>query len=258
MTDQIPVAILRDLTVSLSRFDGAEYDADRAAAAGDMARAVFRLLQWDSGAGTAPGPWQTQRVSITDTRAPDPDPVPHTGHTDLADAYAEICAQMARELHIDFSVLRQGGNTFGLVGYLGPLRVHVSDWADGDLSLPDAERGYWVGFYLPDSAWSGDAESLIGDPGCRAEDLPKLVAFALSGYLRGDRHLPQFPGDITVVDYSGANRGPATSSGCCAECDVACDVVDTVGGRALCPDCIDDYLVENGQEPLHRVRTPWQ
>lgn len=104
-------------------------------------------------------------------------------------AWAPHLAKMSAEIGVDFSVVHNGGGTHAIRGEHGPLRILITDWGDGDLSHPDQETGYMVGFSLPDAPWTGLTESLVGDPAAHAGDeLTKLVAFALSGYMRGERY----------------------------------------------------------------------
>jgi hypothetical protein len=107
---------------------------------------------------------------------------------DLRDDYEPVCDELGRMLGTTFELSHQGGGCFALVGTVGGVRLHVNDHGDGDLSPAADERGYWVGFYYPDSAWTGHVESIVGDKDCRIDDLAKFVCFAYSAFLRGERH----------------------------------------------------------------------
>lgn len=109
--------------------------------------------------------------------------------TQVLAAWAPIAARLSRELGADFSVEHNGGGTFALRGIYAGVTVTVTDWLDGDLSHPEAGTGWWVGFSLADAPWTGVTESMVGDPDARGLDgLVKLVAYAVSDYLRGNRH----------------------------------------------------------------------
>lgn len=118
----------------------------------------------------------------------------------LLAAWEPICARLSAELGTHFSVIHNGGGTLALSGEIAGVRVLVTDWLDGDLSHPQAGTGWWVGFSLPDAGWTGETESIIGDPDARGADgLVKLVAFAVSGYLRGERYPLRAPSEQKLV-----------------------------------------------------------
>lgn len=125
----------------------------------------------------------------------------------IREAWAPILARATRELGIDFEVTDNGGGTQRITGDWGPVRVHISDYGDGDLSHPEAGKGWWVGFYGPDAPWGGEELSIIGDPDARdADEFVKLVAFAVAGFLRGERHhIASRPGNyedgIARIEY---------------------------------------------------------
>lgn len=117
-------------------------------------------------------------------------PTPGAGEllTALHADYDETCRELGRMLGTEFTLSHQGGGCMAVVGIVGGVRIHISDYAEGDLSPACDRRGYWVGFYYPDSPWTGQPESIVGDRDCRIDDLDKLVCFALSAFLRGERH----------------------------------------------------------------------
>lgn len=122
----------------------------------------------------------------------------------ILEAWRPIVARLSAEVGGDFAVIDTGGGCLALVGNYGPVRVTVTDWLDGDLSHPEAGTGWWVGFTLPDTPWTGRTESLIGDPDARGEaGLIKLLAHAIAGYWRGDRVPPVAPSQehLAVINY---------------------------------------------------------
>lgn len=126
-------------------------------------------------------------------------------------AWAPIAARLSAELGTDFTVEHNGGGTFALRGVFAGVTVTVTDWLNSDLSHPEAGTGWWVGFTLPDTRWRGIVESLVGDPFARtADDLIKLVAFAVSGYFRGERYPCRAPSQegmaMISYDYDGGDE----------------------------------------------------
>jgi hypothetical protein len=106
----------------------------------------------------------------------------------VREAWAPWLARLSGEIGADFTIEHTGGGCMAVVAQLGAVRVMLTDYDDGDLSHPEAGTGWWIGFYLPDSPWTGHVDLMIGDPDARgAEGLSKLVAFAISAWLRGER-----------------------------------------------------------------------
>lgn len=104
-------------------------------------------------------------------------------------AWEPILARMSGELGVDFALQHTGGGCMAIGGTVGVVRMLITDYGDGDTSHPQAGKGWWIGFSLPDAPWTGDTESIVGDPDARdADDLIRFVAYALSGFMRGERH----------------------------------------------------------------------
>jgi hypothetical protein len=162
----------------------------RDGAAGDLERAQMALDAAQSAALAAQYDFEVWRNS-----APQ-----------LLEEWKPALARLSDELGTAFEVVSVGGGCRAVSAKFGPVRMLITDYGDGDLSYPYAGTGWMIGFYLPDSPWTGATEWLAGDRDARGvQGLVKLVAHAVAAYVRGAR-CGDGAGEVSDIVYGPPGR----------------------------------------------------